>query len=112
MLALSLPVIAAWSVALVFAASAAIHLRGGRKLRAAYAEWDYPRSFHRIVGISNLLAALFLARPETRIWGVALAAVILFIAVVTLLGHRRYTYALPGMLLMLALPPALLATGV
>ena len=107
-----LPLIAAWSVALVLAVSAAVHLVGPKRLRAAYAEWDYPRSFHRVVGISNLVAALFLARPETRVWGVALAALILFIAVVTLLNHRRYTYAVPGMLLMLALPPALLATGV
>ena len=112
MLVPPLPVVAAWSVALALAASAAVHLAGFRRLRAAYAEWEYPRSFHRLVGISNLTAALFLARPETRIWGVALGAVILFIAVVTLLGHRRYTYAVPGMLLMLALPPALLATGV
>ena len=107
-----LPVVAAWSVALVLAVSAAAHLAGLRRLRAAYAEWEYPRSFHRVVGVSNLVAALFLARPETRVWGVTLAAVILFIAVVTLLSHRRYYYAVPGMLLMLALPPALLATGV
>jgi hypothetical protein len=108
---LSLPIIAAWSVALAFAVSAAAHLAGLRRLRAAYAEWEYPHSFHRVVGVSNLVAALFLAIPETRVWGVALAAVILFIAVVTLLNHRRYYYAVPGMLLMLALPPALLATG-
>jgi hypothetical protein len=112
MLVLPFPIVAAWTVALVLAASAAVHFAAPRSLRDAYAEWEYPRSFHRIVGISNIIAALFLARPETRIWGVALAALILFIAVVTLLGHRRYIYAVPGMLLMLALPPALLATSV
>ena len=109
---LSLPSVAAWSVSIVLAASAVVHLAGLKRLRDAYAEWEYPRSFHRVVGISNLVAALFLARPETRVWGVALAAFILFVAVVTLLNHRRYDYAVPGMLLMLALPPALLATGV
>ncbi len=108
---LPFPVVAAWSVALVLGASAAVHLAGFSSLRAAYAEWEYPRGFHRVVGVSHLVAAAFLARPETRVWGVALAAVILFIAVVTLLNHRRYYYAVPGMLLMLALPPALLATG-
>lgn len=110
--ALTLPVVAAWSVALVLATSAAIHLSGWRRLSAAYAEWEYPHSFHRVVGVSNLVAAIFLATPQTRVWGVVLAAVILFIAVVTLLNHRRYYYAVPGMLLMAALPPALLATGV
>ena len=110
--AIPFPVIAAWSVAIVLAVSAAIHLAGWRRLRAAYAEWEYPRSFHRVVGASNLAAALFLAAPETRVWGVALAAMILFIAVVTLLNHRRYYWAVPGVLLMAALPPALLATGV
>lgn len=110
--ALTLPVLAAWSVALVLALSAIVHLAGLKSLRAAYAEWEYPRSFHRVVGVSNLVAAMFLATPETRIWGVVLAAVILFLAVVTLLNHRRYYWAVPGMLLMAALPPALLATGV
>ena len=112
MLPLPLPVVAAWSVVLVLGASAAAHLLGLRSLRAAYAEWEYPRNFHRVVGVSNLIAAVFLAMPETRVWGVALAAFILFIAVVTLLNHRRYYWAVPGMLLMAALPPALLATGV
>ena len=112
MTSLSFPVLATWSVANAFAVSALVHLAGLRKLRVAYADWGYPRNFHRVVGGSNLIASAFLATPQTRIWGVALAGMILFIAVVTLLNHGRYAYAVPGMVLMAALPQAILASTV
>jgi len=112
MLPLSFPLLATWLVAATFAVSAILHLAGPKSLRAGYARLDYPRNFHRVVGVATALAAMFLATPQTRIWGVALAGMILFIAVVTLLSRRRYAYAVPGMVLMAALPQAILTSGV
>jgi hypothetical protein len=47
------------------------------------------------------------SRHQTRIWGGILAAMILFVAVVSLLNHRKYCYALPAILAILATAPAL-----
>ena len=108
----SFPVIVAWSVAGIFGVAALVNLAGPRLLREAYARWGYPRGFHRTTGVIELIAAIFLAMPQTRIWGVAVAGIVLFVAVVTLLNNRQYLYALPGIVLLAALPPTLLAATV
>jgi hypothetical protein len=108
----SLPVAAAWLVASAFALSAVVHLAGPRSLREIYARWEYRRNTHRVIGGLNVVAAAFLATPETRLWGVALAAAILFGAVVALLNHRHYLFAVPGVILLAALPPALLSSAI
>jgi hypothetical protein len=108
----SLPVAAAWLVASAFAVSAVVHLAGIKPLRELYARWEYRRNSHRVIGALNVVTALFLAVPETRLWGVALAAAILFGAVVALLNHRHYLFAVPGVILLAALPPALLSSAV
>jgi hypothetical protein len=57
--------------------------------------------------LSRILAALFLILPQTRIWGGTLAASITFIMVVQQLAKERYSHALPGVLMMIAIPFAL-----
>ena len=109
MLPPSLPVTVAWAVASVFALSGVVNVIAPRRLREAYVRWNYPRGFRWVSGTLELFAAGFLSMPETRVWGVALAAMILFVAIVTLLGRRQYLYAASGMLLLAALPPTLLA---
>ncbi len=112
MLGVAFPILISWTIAAVFAASATFQLAGFRVVRDAYARWRYPHRFYRVTGILQLLAALFLAVPATRIWGICLAAAVMFMAVVTLLNHRQYLYAIPGMILLAALAPATLAAAV
>ena len=52
---------------------------------------------------------MFLSNPITRIWGVALAFLITFVTIVTLLNHGKYGYSVPAMLVLAALIPASLA---
>jgi len=108
---LTFSVFVAWALAAVFALSALIHLAGPRFIREAYDRWDFPPKFYRVTGIVELLAAAFLANPITRIWGVALAALTMFVAVVTLLNNKQYAYTVPGILVMVALIPASLSAG-
>jgi hypothetical protein len=108
----SLPVAAAWLVASAFGLSAILHLAGLRALKDMYERWDYRRNSHRVIGVLNAITAAFLAIPQTRLWGVALAAAILFGAVVALLNRRQYLYAIPGMLLLAALPSAFISSAV
>jgi hypothetical protein len=93
----------------VFAISAVIHLSGAAFVERAYTRWGFPGKFYRISGVIHLLAALFLANAITRVWGVALAALLSFGAVVVLLSHGRYRSSVPGMLMLVALVPAILA---
>jgi hypothetical protein len=62
-----------------------------------------------VAGVFEVTAAALLAVPETRLWGIALAGLIAFGAVVTLFNQRRYLSAVPAIILMVALLPASLA---
>src|ERR1700743_1024628 len=103
------PTIDALAPAARFGLVAAIHLYGPVFLRARYRRWRFPPNAHLVVGVLNLLAALFLSNPITRIWGVALAGLITFVTTVTLLNHGKYGYSIPAMLVLAALVPATLA---
>jgi uncharacterized membrane protein HdeD (DUF308 family) len=106
---MTIPTIDALVLTTMFAVSAAIQMAGPKFLLARYRRWRFPANTHLIVGVLQLLAALFLSNPITRIWGVALGVLIAFITVVTLLNHGKYGYSLPVMLVMAALIPASLA---
>lgn len=99
----------AWTIAAIFAASALMHLAGLGFVRRAYQHWNFPPKFYRVAGLIELVTAAFLSNPLTRIWGVALAALTIFVAVVTLLNNRQYAYTIPGIVLLVALVPASLA---
>ena len=92
---------------LLFGLSALLNLSGPSFVVRLYRRWNYPRGFHYVVGLVEGLTALFLAIPETRIWGGILGAMVLFGAIVALLNHRKYAYAVPAIVLMLALAPAM-----
>jgi hypothetical protein len=93
----------------VFAGIGLAHLGGPRFLRDAYERWSYPQRFRLTVGLLEMIAALLLTSPRLQSWGIALAVFINFGAVVTLLNHRQYVHALPGVILMAACIPAMAA---
>jgi hypothetical protein len=82
---------------------------GSDYLRARFRPWQYPRQFYRIMGVLQLIVALFLAVPQLRIWGIICAGPIIFYWIVILLNHRQWSWAVAGMLIMIALMPASLA---
>ena len=104
--AISFPFLVAWVVGAILAMAGLVNIAGPRRLRAAYARWELPTRFYLVAGALEVMAALFLALPELRLWGIALAGFIMFGAVVTLFNHRRYMSAVPGIILLVALVPA------
>lgn len=80
-------------------------------VRRAYQRWGMRPQSYRVSGALQLLAAYFLAMPSTRLWGIAMACILNFIAVVVILGHREYGWALPGFAAQIALFLALLAAA-
>src|SRR4029077_2812330 len=109
---MTIPIIARLAVDMVsvtLAMAGLISLSGSTHLGAVYRHWHYPRNFYCIVGLAELMAALFLVVPETRIWGIAASGMIALITTVTLLHHRKYFWSLPAVLLLVTLVPASLA---
>jgi len=97
----------ALTLAALFGAGALLHLAAPGFVRRSYQRWDYPRGFYYVVGIAQALTALFLGVEQTRIWGGVLGAMVLFVTVISLLNHRKYAYAVPAILVMVALAPAM-----
>jgi hypothetical protein len=106
----SFPVMAAWANVVVFAAAGLVNVTALSAVREIYARWDIPGAFYRTLGIVEIIAAALLGMPHLRIFGIAMAAPIMFGAIVTLLNHRHYLYAAPAVLIMAALVPGMLAT--
>jgi hypothetical protein len=104
----------AWLVpefaAAVFAVTGAVFLAGLKPLSDLLVQWGYGRHFNRVFGGFLVLAAIFLATPQLRLWGVVLAGFILSGTTVLLLARRQYLYAVPGILLLGTLPFALAAS--
>ncbi len=105
----SLPHFLVGALAAIFAIAAIIDMAGSRYVRARFRQWRYPRQFYRAMGVLQFFAAFFLAVPQLRIWGIVLAGFITFFWVVNLLNHRQWSWAVAGMLMMMALAPASLA---
>jgi len=97
------------SLAVLFWAIGFTHLLGPRFLRNAFEKWNYGASVRVVTGCLEIAAALMLAHPELRGWGIALAGLVMFGAVITLLSHEQYLVAIPSIALMLALIPAMLS---
>ena len=106
----SFPVMAAWANAVVFASAGLVNFTALSAVRQVYARWDIPGAFYRTLGLVEIIAAALLAMPELRVWGVAMAAPIMFGAIVMLLNHRHYLAAAPAVVVMAALVPGMLAT--
>lgn len=77
--------LALYGVTGLFLLAAMVNLSGIPLVKQAYRAWAYPPNFYRVVGLLELTAALFLAVPQIRIWGVILGGFIAFFSAVTLL---------------------------
>jgi hypothetical protein len=105
----SLPVLAAWTNAAIFAVAGLVNLLAIGAVRETYMRWDIPALAYRTIGLIELVAAAFLAQPDLRVWGIVLVAPITFGAVVILLDHRHYFYAAAVSLMLVGFVPAMLA---
>ena len=106
----SFPLLAVWANAAFFAVAGLVNVTAFAAVREAYARWDIPVSFYRTLGVVEIIAASLLAMPQLRALGIAMAAPIMFGAIVMLLNHRLYRYAVPAVLVLVALVPGMLAT--
>ena len=94
---------------MAFGLIGAVQLIGPRFVREAYKRWDYGPRVRIVTGVLDVMAAIMIAVPALRGWGIVLAAILTFGSVVVFLSHRQYRYALPAIGLMIALVPATVA---
>jgi hypothetical protein len=106
---LSVPVLASWANVAVFAMAGLVNFTAIKSVRDVYERWDVAPGFYRPLGLVEIVAAVCLAVPSLRFWGVLLAAPIAFGSVVMLLDHRNYIYAASMVILMSGLFAAILA---
>lgn len=104
-----IPALIAELLAAFFAAAAFVNFVEPDILKRAYARWGLRPNINMLAAFFNALAAIFLAMPMTRLWGVAVAALVMFAAEVLLISRKQYAYAVPGLLVLAALVPASLA---
>lgn len=109
MIDVSFPVMAAWANAAIFVVAGLVNFTAIRAVREVYGRWDVSPAFYRPLGVVEIAAAVFLAVPSLRFWGVVLAAPIAFGSVVMLLDHRHYLYAASVIFMMSGLLAAILA---
>jgi DoxX-like family len=109
MFEISYPVLAAWANAVIFATAGIVNLTAVPNVRTVYARWDVSPGFYRPLGLVEIVAAVCLALPSLRWWGLVLAAPIAFGSVVILLDHRHYISAASVVVMMSGLLAATLA---
>ena len=61
----------------------------------SFARWGYPRWWGRVTGGLEIVSAVLIALPASRVLGLALAAIIMAAAVFTVLRHRDFSHLVP-----------------
>ena len=68
---------------------------GTPETQSDFARWGYPRWWSRFTGGLEIMSAVLIALPVSRIVGLALGAVIIAAAVLTVLRHRDFSHLVP-----------------
>lgn len=87
--------ISIWLITAGFLGAGVFNVIGTEKTRSDFAHWGYPRWWHVLTGGLEILAALLIALPVTRVAGLALGAVILAAGIATVLRHRDFAHLPP-----------------
>jgi len=87
--------IAIWLLAAAFFGAGVFNAIGPTATRADFARWGYPRWWNSLTGGLEMLSAVLIALPASRIAGLTLGALIIAAAVLTLLRHREFSHLVP-----------------
>ncbi|MEX3984820.1 DoxX family protein [Paraburkholderia sp. EG287A] len=84
-----------WLLAAGFFGAGLFNAIGTPASQSDYARWGYPRWWGRLTGALEMLSAVLIALPATRMIGLALGAIIIAAAVLTVLRHRDFSHLVP-----------------
>jgi hypothetical protein len=92
----------AWLLAFAFTGAGLFNALGGAVAQAQFLRWGYPAWWNFITAALETLSAALIVLPETRIWGLTLAAMVLIAAVSTVTWHQEYQHLPPSVVLVSA----------
>jgi DoxX-like family len=84
-----------WLLVAGFFGAGLFNAIGTPATQSDFARWGYPRWWGRFTGGLEMMSAVLIALPVSRIVGLALGAVIIAAAVLTVLRHREFTHLVP-----------------
>jgi hypothetical protein len=87
--------ISIWILVAGFFGAGLFNAIGTQGTRSDFVRWGYPRWWGIVTGGLEMISAVLIALPVTRIPGLALGAVIMVAAVVTVLRHRDFSHLVP-----------------
>ena len=89
----------AWLLAFAFAGAGLFNAIGGAAVQAQFLRWGYPAWWNLVTAAFEGLGAALIVVPETRIWGLALGAVVMIAAIATVIWRGEYRHLPPGVAL-------------
>ena len=87
--------IAVWLLVVAFVGAGLFNAIGTRVTQDDFARWGYPRWWCRVTGGVEIVAAALIAFPACRSIGMALGAVVIAVAAVTILRRREFSHTAP-----------------
>jgi len=84
-----------WPLVAGFFGAGLYNAVGTPATQSDFARWGYPRWWSRLTGGLEMASAVLIALPASRIVGLALGAVIIAAAVMTVLRHRDLSHLVP-----------------
>ncbi|TKI02205.1 DoxX family protein [Martelella alba] len=87
--------LAMWLVVIAFSGAGLYNVVGTQKNQRDFARWGYPRGWNLLTGGLEIIGAVLIALPATRIAGLALVTVITVAAIITVLRYRDFSHLVP-----------------
>ena len=84
-----------WLLAAAFFGAGLFNAIGMRATQDDFARWGYPRWWCRVTGGLEIMSAALIALPAGRGVGMALGALIIAAAILTVLRRREFSHAAP-----------------
>ena len=84
-----------WLLVAAFFGAGVFNAIGTSGTQSDFARWGYPRWWNIFTGGLEIMSAVLIVLPVSRIVGLALGAVIIAAAVLTVLRHREFPHLLP-----------------
>ncbi|WP_213991225.1 DoxX family protein [Sodalis sp. dw_96] len=87
--------VSVWLLVASFFGAGLVNAIGTVATRSDFARWGYPRWWGRFTGGLEIMSAVLIALPISRMVGLAMGAVIIAAAVLTVLRHRDFMHLVP-----------------
>jgi hypothetical protein len=84
-----------WLLVAGFLGAGVFNAIGTPGTQSDYARWGYPRWWNIFTGGLEIMSAVLIALPVSRMVGLTLGAVIIAAAVLTVLRYRDYSHLVP-----------------